>query len=183
MINKITFWLTSKRIGPDIPLTHWLLHSRRLGQWLCRKKFAQFGQNSEMRHGSYAVCTDYISIGKNVVIRPSSMLFASSHGASDCNIIIEDYVLMGSGVHIYTANHCFSDPSVAIYFQGHEGVKPVTILSGAWLGANAIVLPGVTIGRNSVVGAGSVVTKDVPDNTVVAGQPAKFIKRIEHSSC
>ena len=179
MLNKVKFWLTSYRIGPDIPLTHFLLHSRRLGYWLCKKKFANFDEGSEMRYGSYAICTQHISIGKKVIIRPSTMLFASGHGAHTPNIIIEDYVLMGSGVHIYTANHAYSDPSVAIYFQGHEKIKPVKISYGAWLGANCIILPGVTVGRNSVVGAGSIVTKDVPDNTVVAGQPAKFIKKIE----
>jgi UDP-3-O-[3-hydroxymyristoyl] glucosamine N-acyltransferase len=178
MLSKFKFWLTSYRIGPDIPLTHFLLHSRRLGHWLCQKKFAMFDDGSEMRYGSYAICTQHISIGKKVIIRPSSMLFASEHGDSSPNIIIEDYVLMGSGVHIYTANHCFSDPTLAIYFQGHEKVKPVKISTGAWLGANCIILPGVTVGRNSVVGAGSVVTKDVPDNVVVAGQPAKLIKTI-----
>jgi len=49
----------------------------------------------------------------------------------------------------------------------------------AWIGINSTILPGVTIGENSIVGAGSVVTKDVPDNTIVAGNPAKFIKRID----
>lgn len=178
MLKKLLFWLNCARIGPDIPLTHFLLHSKRLGRYLCVKKFAQFGEGSEMRYGSYAVNTQHISIGKNVIIRPSSMLFASSHCGDEINIIIEDYVLMGSGVQIYTANHTFSDPSVAIYFQGHEKVKPVTILKGAWLGANCIILPGVTIGQNSVVGAGSVVTKDVPGHTLVAGQPAKVLRKL-----
>ena len=57
--------------------------------------------------------------------------------------------------------------------------KPIRILDGAWIGAGAIILPGVTVGRQSMVGAGSVVTKDVADYSVVAGNPAKFLKKIE----
>lgn len=178
MLTKIKYWIRCKRIGPDIPLTHYLLHSKRLGKWLCQNKFSAFGEGSEMRYGSYAICTDYINIGKNVVIRPNSMLFASEHGTKEANITIGDYVLMGSGVHIYTSNHNYANPELPIYFQGHNDVKPVNIHSGAWLGANVIILPGVTVGKNSVVGAGSLVTKDVPENTLVAGQPAKIIKKI-----
>ena len=57
-------------------------------------------------------------------------------------------------------------------------MKPVLIDENAWLGANSTVLPGVTVGKNAVVAAGAVVTKDVPANTVVAGVPAKIIKEI-----
>lgn len=62
---------------------------------------------------------------------------------------------------------------------GTDRVKPVKICSGAFIGVGAIILPGVTIGKCAVVGAGSVVTKDVPPYTVVAGNPARFIKRIQ----
>ena len=179
MIQKLSYWFKVKRIGPDIPLTHLLLHSKRLGAWLCRKKFAKFGHNSAMRPGSYAVCCDHISIGDDVVLRPGTMLFGSEHGAKSVNITIEDYVLIGSGVHIYTANHEFSDPQRPIFSQGHRDPQPVIVCKGAWIGANAIILPGVTVGPNSVVGAGSVVTKDVPPYTVVAGQPAKVIKQLK----
>ncbi|MGL5048160.1 MAG: DapH/DapD/GlmU-related protein, partial [Shewanella sp.] len=72
-----------------------------------------------------------------------------------------------------------ADPNQAIFFQGHKPVEPVLICRGAWIGANAIILPGVTIGANSVVGAGSVVTKDVPPYVVVAGLLAKIIKHIK----
>ena len=178
MIKKLYYWITSDRIGPDMPLTHFLLHSKRLGLWLCSKKFAKFGEGSELRYGSYAVCTSHIEIGNGVVIRPNSMLFASNHGGSEANIIIEDYVLIGSGVHIYTSNHNFSNPELGIFFQGHDHIKAVNIATGSWVGANAIILPGVSIGKNSVVGAGSVVTKDVPPFTVVAGQPARVIREI-----
>lgn len=57
--------------------------------------------------------------------------------------------------------------------------KPVLIKKNAWIGARAIIMPGVTIGENAVVGSGSVVTKDVPDNTIVVGNPARILRTIE----
>ncbi|MCL1057796.1 hypothetical protein L2729_07240 [Shewanella gelidimarina] len=95
------------------------------------------------------------------------------------NITIEDFVSIGSGVHIYTSNHEFSDTTRPIFEQGHREVQPVVVEKGAWIGANAIILPGVTVGMNSVVGAGSVVTKDVVAFTVVAGQPSRVIKQLK----
>ena len=62
---------------------------------------------------------------------------------------------------------------------GDEGVKPVVIKDNAWIGQQVIILKGVTIGENAIVGAGSVVTRDVPDNVIVAGSPAKFIRFVE----
>ena len=106
------------------------------------------------------------------------MLFASPYESNCCHIQIGDFALIGSGVHIYVSNHKFSDPTKAIYFQGHSKVKPVILEEGCWIGANAILLPGVRIGRNAVVGAGSIVTKSVPDYTVVAGNPARVIKSV-----
>lgn len=144
---------------------------------MCKKKFYSFGKESEFRVGAYAIETDKISIGKNVVIRPGSILFASPL-TKDVQITIEDYALIGSGVHIYVSNHSFSNPNKPIYFQGHDKVKNVHIKSGSWIGSNAIILPGVTIGKNAVIGAGSVVTKSVEDNCVAVGQPAKTIRKI-----
>lgn len=179
MFNKLYFWINCKRLGPDIPLTHILLYSRRLGKWLCKKKFKHFGVNSEMRPFSYAVETNKISIGNNVVIRPDTRLFASPNGGDAVQIEIEDYVLIGSSVQIYVSDHKFLDISLPIFSQGHGTVKPVKLERGCWVGANSIILSGVTIGKNSVVAAGSIVTKDVPSFSVVAGNPAKIIKKIQ----
>ncbi|WP_295020690.1 DapH/DapD/GlmU-related protein [Sulfurimonas sp.] len=86
--------------------------------------------------------------------------------------------MLGSGVHIYVSNHKFDDTSISILKQGHSAPKSVTLKYGCWIGANTIILPGVTIGQNSVVGAGSVVTKSIPENAVYAGNPAKIIKQL-----
>lgn len=110
----------------------------------------------------------HIFIGKNVFI---------NHGCSFLDlggITIEDDVLIGPQVNIITENHPVNPKS-----RKSLDLKSVTIKRNAWIGANATVLPGVTIGENSIVAAGAVVTKDVPDNTIVGGVPAKLIKKIE----
>lgn len=84
--------------------------------------------------------------------------------------------MLGSGVHIYVHNHSFADPSRPIIDQGYEASGAVVLKRGCWIGANAIILPGVTVGENAVVGAGSVVTRDVGPATVHAGNPARFVR-------
>lgn len=84
-------------------------------------------------------------------------------------------VLIGPGVVIYTQNHGYADKHVPIAEQGYE-YKPVLIKDGAWICANSIILPGIVVGQGAVVAAGSVVTQNVPDYSVFAGNPARFIK-------
>lgn len=174
IIDKIKFSKTADRIGPDMPFSHWKLHFKSTMFSLCKAKFKKFTDSSDFRAGAYAVFCSNISIGKNVVIRPTSMLFADEYA----EIIIEDNVMMGAGVHFYVNNHKFDRIDVPIIEQGYYPSQTVVIKEGAWIGANSIILPGVTIGKNSVIGAGSIVTKDIPPFTVYAGNPAKFIKNI-----
>jgi len=84
-------------------------------------------------------------------------------------------VLIGPGCVIHSANHNYGRTDVPIRLQGYIKA-PVRIDDDCWLGANVIVLPGVKIGKGSVVGAGSVVTHDIPPYSVVAGNPAKVLK-------
>ena len=109
----------------------------------------------------------YISIGKNVFIN-HACTFLDMGG-----ITIGDNVLIGPKVNLVSENHPVH-PSQRKYLIG----KPIVIKNNAWIGAAATILAGVTVGENSIVGAGSIVTKDVPDNIIVAGNPAKFLKRI-----
>lgn len=91
-------------------------------------------------------------------------------------------VLMAPGVFVTDHFHAFEDPHSPVIVQsGLVGVAPVTIGEGTWLGYNAVVMPGVSVGRNAVVGANSVVTHDVPDGAVVAGSPARVL-RVRHGS-
>ena len=88
-------------------------------------------------------------------------------------ITIGDNVFIAPKVNLVTLNHSL-DPAL----RSATVAKPIVIEDGVWVGIGATVLQGVTIGKNSVVGANSVVTRDVPPNTVVAGNPAKIVKKI-----
>jgi len=177
IINKIKFWHNADRIGPDILLTYWRIFFKSKMLKLCKQKFLFFDESSEIRPGAYIVGCSQISIGKRIIIRPGTMLHGESNSL-DTTIIIEDDVLIGCGVHIYVENHEFKNPFVVISEQGHSPAKQVLIKEGCWIGANVIILPGVTIGKNSVIGAGSIVTKSIEDNVVAAGNPARVIKKI-----
>lgn len=109
----------------------------------------------------------FTQIGKDVFINHACS-FLDMGG-----ITIEDEVLLGPKVNLITENHPL-DPSNRRALI----CKPILIKRNAWIGANATILPGVTIGENAVVAAGAVVSKDVPANTVVGGVPAKIIKSI-----
>jgi acetyltransferase-like isoleucine patch superfamily enzyme len=183
LLNRLKYWRRADRIGIDIPLTHWRLHFKSTMRDLCKKKFRKFGDGSEFRPGAYAEACSKISIGSNVVIRPGTFLFADpTDGGGE--IHIEDKVLIGPGVHFYTNNHKYSDPSQSIFEQGYP--KPslndsIILKSGCWIGAGAIILPGVVIGTNTVIGAGAVVTKSIPPFSVAVGNPAKVIKSLKEA--
>ncbi|SHK17988.1 maltose O-acetyltransferase [Desulforamulus aeronauticus DSM 10349] len=92
-----------------------------------------------------------------------------------CEIRIGDNCFIAPGVHIYTATHPLN-PTERI--SGVEYGLPVKIGNNVWIGGRAIINPGVTIGNNVVIASGAVVTRDVPDNVVVGGNPAKIMKQI-----
>ena len=90
---------------------------------------------------------------------------------------IGSHVNLAQGITVTALNHNFSDTNKRIDEQG-VSTNPVTIEDDVWVGANAVILPGVTIGEHCVVAAGAIVTKDVPPHSLVAGVPAKVIKKI-----
>ena len=90
-------------------------------------------------------------------------------------VTIGNHVNLAQGITVTALNHNFIDTTLRIDEQGIS-TNPVVIGDDVWIGANAVILPGVTIGRHVVVAAGAVVTKDVPDNCVVGGIPAKVLK-------
>ena len=92
-------------------------------------------------------------------------------------VTIGNHVNLAQGITVTALNHNFEDPNKRIDEQG-VGTTPVVIEDDIWIGANAVILPGVTIGHHSVVAAGAVVTKNVPPHSLVAGVPAKVIKQI-----
>lgn len=110
-------------------------------------------------------------IGKNVFINFGCTFLDQG------SITIEDDVFIAPCVKITTEAHPENPEE-----RHNLLIKPVAIKQNAWIGANAVILPGVIIGKNAIIGAGAVVTKDVEDNAVVAGVPAKFIRKIKEKS-
>lgn len=109
-----------------------------------------------------------VKLGKGIVLMNGFQCMSSG------GLTIEDNTLISLNCTIATNNHDFYDRQVIT-------CKPVHIKKNVWIGVNVTILPGVTIGENAIIGASSVVTKDVPPNTVVAGNPAKIIREI--NSC
>lgn len=92
-------------------------------------------------------------------------------------VSIGSHVNLAQGITVTALNHNFSEPNKRIDEQG-VSTQEIVINDDVWIGANAVILPGVTIGSHCVVAAGAVVTKDIPDGCIVAGVPAKIIKQI-----
>ena len=111
---------------------------------------------------------EFVNVGKNVYINHACSMLALG------TITIEDDVLIGPKANLISEGHPISPGD-----RKALDVKPVVIKKNAWLGAGVTILPGVTVGENSIVAAGAVVNRDVPANTIVGGVPAKVIKTIE----
>lgn len=129
--------------------------------------FDSCGKNVNIDNGAFLASGKGIEIGNNSGI------------GQDCRVAgplkIGNDVMIAPNVIIVTQNHEIRDTEIPMRLQTAPK-KQVTICDDVWIGANAIILPGVTIGKGSVVGAGSVVTKDVPEYAIVGGNPAHVIR-------
>ena len=124
------------------------------------------GENSMVMAPIAGAAFDHIKIGNNVYINSNSLLMARG------GITIEDDVMLAANVQLLSNNHDEYDRQVLL-------CKPIHIKKGAWIGAGASILPGVTIGEYAIVGAGAIVTKDVGDYQVAVGVPAKIVKKLD----
>ena len=138
---------------------------------LFRNLFKSVGKNFRLGAGCIIHSHENISIGNNITIGD----YAFFEGAGE--IEIKDNVQIAPHVSILSSDHNYADKNKLIKEQGFKYGK-VTIESNVWLGTNVVILKGVTIGKNSVVGSGAVVTKSVKENCIVAGVPAKIIKEL-----
>ncbi|MCU4338600.1 acyltransferase [Acinetobacter dispersus] len=117
----------------------------------------------------------WVFTGRNLILGDDVDLATGVLITTDGGVSIGDRTLVGYGTKILSSNHNIPKLPNRIFDSGHTKA-PVIIGKDAWLGANCIILPGVTIGDGAIVAAGSVVTKDVPTNVLVGGIPAKIIK-------
>lgn len=131
---------------------------------------AEIGRNLFLDTDVYIKSPKSLRIGNDVVISSYTVITASGE------VEIEDSVMIGYGCKILSQNHIIpSDLSVPIRFSGHSKNK-VVIKKGSWIASNVIIMPGVTVGEGAVIGAGSIVTKDVEPYSIYVGNPAKKIK-------
>lgn len=169
------------RAGPELPV----LQEATLA--VCREVNARYAQSPAEMTEAFAGAIDQcgpgldirppilieygerVRIGSNVFINNDFMVLGSGR------VSIGDNVLIGPGARLYTPNHPLD---LELRREGWEIGLPITIEDDAWLGGSVVICPGVTIGARSVVGAGSVVTKDVPPDVVVGGNPARVIRTL-----
>ena len=126
------------------------------------------GENSTITTPFAGAAFDKIKIGNNVFINNNCLAMARG------GITIEDDVMIAGNVQLLSNNHDEYERQILT-------CEEIIIRKGAWIGAGATILPGVTIGKYAIVGAGAIVTKDVPDYAVVVGIPAKVVKTLDES--
>lgn len=137
---------------------------------LLKEMFAEIGEGCYIEpplHANWG--GHHVHFGKNIYANFSLTLVDDTH------IYVGDYTMFGPNVTVAAAGHPI-DP--ALREQGYQYNAPVRIGKNCWIGAGVIIVPGITIGDNVVVGAGSVVTKDLPDNVVAVGNPCKVLREV-----
>lgn len=149
---------------------------------LLREIFGKMGKGVHVDIDFHCEYGKHIFIGDKVIINMNCTLVDNNY------IVIGNEVLIASNVQIYTATHSTKvrERMVQNWSAGQEICRtyalPVTIEDGVWIGGGAIILPGVIIGRNSVIGAGSVVSRSIPPNCVAVGNPCRVIKHIDNEA-
>ena len=131
--------------------------------------FKKFGKNVIIDYKTFFRYMHHIEIGNEVSINRGCELFTSANLGK--KIILNDHVTLSPNVKLYSAGHNYE------YLSLPDTSDDIIIQEYVWIGANSIILQGVIIGKGSIVSANSVVTKDVPDYSIVAGIPAKIIKK------
>lgn len=135
------------------------------------KQLAKYFPSNSVRKLGLKMCG--FTLGKKVYIG-EDLIVASIISEKSCNLIIEDRVAIGPRVTLLLS----SDANWSLLMEKIPYIKDKIVLKkDCWIGAGVIVMPGVTIGERAIVGAGSVVTKDVPDDTIVVGIPAKEMEK------
>jgi maltose O-acetyltransferase len=132
-------------------------------------KVIQFDKNSKFEYGVYISDARNLKIGKHVRINENVFLQG--------RISIGDYVMIAPNVAIYSKTHNYHDINTPMVLSGESETRTVTIDNDVWIGINAVVLPGVTVGKGSIIGANSVVTKNVEPYSIMGGVPARLIRK------
>ena len=166
---KLSSWILFKIIGAILPESSSSFFGNQAGHFralLIRPFIDSCGKKVNIDKGttfsSHLKIGNYSGIGKNS--------FLQGH------VTIGNHVMMGQDCLFYTENHRFDRCDCTIDSQGYEASRPIEISDDVWIGSRVIILPGVRVGTGAVIGAGAVVTHDVPPYAIVGGNPAKIIK-------
>ena len=165
-VKKKIFFVLYKITAAWLPISQRSKFAKVLRGFWAKKIVASFGKNVNIERA--AVYGPEIRIGNNSGIGIKCELYGP--------ITIGDNVMMGPEVVIYTSGHRFDRTDIPMMQQGATEKEPVEIGNDVWIGRRTMIMPGVKIGDGCVVGAGAVVTKDIPPYSVVGGVPAKILK-------
>ncbi len=141
--------------------------AKKIRFFCCKHIFAKCGRDVNVEKGAEFGGGSQIEIGDRSGLGINSWVD---------NVSIGDDVMMGPYVMIMSQNHVFDDLTKPMDLQGHAPSKKVIIEDDVWIGARVIILPGRKIGKGAIIGAGAVVTRDVPKYAIVGGNPAKILK-------
>jgi acetyltransferase-like isoleucine patch superfamily enzyme len=169
-----------------------------------RMIFMKYGRNVYFFPGVHVVRPEYVSIGDNVTIGRNADLFVHPDDSETREaiieignnvhvgtnniigarkkVVLEENVLLGPHVMMGDHSHAYEDIEIPVKYQTVTEPGPVRIERDSWIGANVFILPNVTIGRHAVVGANSVVNRDIPPYSVAVGTPARVIRRYDFES-
>lgn len=169
-LERAIFYLLYYCFARHLPISYrpYALFSKQIRYWICKHLFSECGKNVNIEHGADIGTGRHIKIGDNSGIGVNCWVRGPVEIGKD--------VMMGPEVIILTYNHRYDRLDIPMRLQGHMPAKKVVIEDDVWIGTRAIILPGVHIGKGSIIGAGAVVTKDVPPYAIVAGNPARIIK-------
>jgi maltose O-acetyltransferase len=171
-LEKVTrgiFWLSYYLFARHVPRSHvrYSFGSRAIRAFICKRLFASFGKKVNIEpkviffNMSQSEIGDYSGIGMRSYVG---------------TVKIGRDVMIGEEFMAYSRNHEFKDVSLPMRMQGWQEDRPIIIEDDVWIGARVTILPGVKIGRGAIIGAGSVVTSDIPPYCIVAGNPARIIR-------
>jgi maltose O-acetyltransferase len=166
-IKKILALMCYYSFARFLPASRFII-SKKIRGMLCGVIFKKCGKNVNIEKGAYFGLGSSIEIGDNSGIGTNCRIFGP--------ISIGRDVIMAPDVVILTKNHKYDRLDIPMCLQGDTEIKPVIIKDDVWIGIRSIILPGVEISKGVIIGAGSVVTKNIPEYAIVGGSPAKIIK-------